>query len=244
LSITDLFSQIRNRRSAVEFINAPPSYLEEVIQNARSFVMTISCLSGSEYYQFLSNWDSDVEKLLSRISRNTALYRENPQWIKIDVEVNLIKPAYDLMQQLKRDESAALIGFDTKLGALINSTADLRLRIWENRSVIDNMLPTQIMPRLSAITEAIKDWQANIYRNEMGLMRTAVTSTHLLATLAGIKIADILGLLNYGGDLLLRVNNLSDYIRHDQEDKIADVSNRSFTRLVPEWLSTVKEGTE
>ncbi|KKM79595.1 hypothetical protein LCGC14_1348290 [marine sediment metagenome] len=222
-------------------IDAPPFYLEGVIQNARSFVMIVSCLSGSEYYQFVSNWDSAIEKLLSRISQYTTLYRENPQWIKTDVEIMLIKPAYDSMQQLKQNESAAVTEFGEKIGDLINSAADLQLQIVENKYVIDNMFATKILPRLTAMTEAMQDWQANIYRNEMGLMQQAVTNTHLLITKAGFKIADIFGLLDYGGDLLLRINNLNDFIRHDQEDKIADVANRSFARIVPEWLSTVKE---
>ena len=114
----------------------------------------------------------------------------------------------------------------------------------ENKSGISNMFATKIQPRLSAITEAIKDWQANIYRNEMGVMRAAVTSTHLLATLSGVKISNIFGLLDYGGDLLLRVNRLNDPMRHDQEDKISEVADRSFKRLVPEWLLTVAEQTE
>lgn len=224
-------------------VGAPPAYLEGVIQNARSFVMTISCLSGSEYYQFLMTWDAGVEQLLSRISRYTALYRENPQWIKIDVEIMLIKPAYDLMRQLKQNESAAVIGFEKQIGDLINSAADLQLQIIENKAVIDNMFINQINPRLIAINEAMTEWQNKIYRNEIGIIQTAVKSTHLLITKAGFKIADIFGLLDYGGDLLLRINNLSDYMRHDQEDKIADVSNRAFARIVPEWLSTVKEET-
>lgn len=225
-------------------IDAPPVYLEGVIQNARSFVMTVSCLSGSEYYQFLSNWDDAIERLLNRISRYTTLYRQNPQWIKLDVETILIKPAYDLMQQLKQNESAAVIGFDKKIGELINSVSDLQLQIGENKTIVDNIFVNQINPRLAAINEAMLEWQDKIYRNEMGIIQAAIKNTHLLVTKAGFKIADIFGLLDYGGDLLLRINSLSDSMRHDQEDKIADVSNRAFARLVPDWLSTVKETEE
>ena len=225
-------------------IDAPPAYLEGVIQNARSFVMIVSCLSGSDYYQFLSNWDNGVEQLLNRISRYTTLYRQNPQRIKIDVEAMLIKPAYDLMQQQKQNESAMLTGFNERIDELITSTTDLQLQIAENRYVVDHIFADKINPRLLDISEAIKDWQANIYRNEMGLMQTAVTSVHLLITKAGFKIADIFGLLDYGGDLLSRVDSLPDFIRQDQEDKIADVSNRAFARIVPEWVSTVKETVE
>ena len=224
-------------------IDAPPAYLEGVIQNARSFVMTVSCLSGANYYQFLADWDNDIEKLLGRISRYTTLYRQNPQWIKTDVEEILVKPAYDLMSQLKQNESAAVIMFDKQIGEVIRTIGDLQLQDEQNKYVIDNMFVNKINPRLSAIAESIRDWQANIYRNEMGVMRAAVTSTHLLVTKAGFKIADIFGLLDYGGDLLLRVNRLNDHIREDQEDKISDVADRSFKRLVPEWLDIVKEKT-
>lgn len=222
-------------------IDAPPAYLEGIIQNARSFVMTVSCLSGSEYYQFLSNWDTGIEQLLNRILRYTSLYRENPQWIKTDVESFLIKPAYDLMLKLKQKDSAAVIGFDKRIGELVKSASDLQLQIVENKAVIDHIFANKINPRLLEISESIRDWQANIYRNEMGLMQKAVVSTHLLATLAGFKIEDIFSLLDYGGDLLLRVNNLNVPMRRDQEDKIADVANRAFARIVPEWLSIVKE---
>ncbi|KKN36639.1 hypothetical protein LCGC14_0771620 [marine sediment metagenome] len=222
-------------------INAPPFYLEGVIQNARTFVMTVTCLSGPDYYQFLSTWDSGVEQLLSRISRYTTLYRENPQWIKTDVEAMLIKPAYNAMRQLKQDESTTISDFNNRIGELIKSTGDLQLLIGENKYLIDHIFADKINPRLLEITESIKDWQANIYRNEMGVMQAAVKSTHLLVTKAGFKIADIFGLLDYGGDLLLRINSLNDFIRQDQEDKIADVANRSFARIVPDWLSIVKE---
>ncbi|GAJ08134.1 unnamed protein product, partial [marine sediment metagenome] len=52
----------------------------------------------------------------------------------------------------------------------------------------------------------------------------------------------ILGLLDYGGDLLLRIDKLSIDSRFEQEAKVGDVSTRSFLRLLPAWLDVVKKG--
>jgi len=76
-------------------INTPPFYIEGLIQNAKSFAMAVSCSVGLSYYQFQSNWDDGINRLLIRIGNSISLYQQNPQWIKVDIENSLIKPLFE-----------------------------------------------------------------------------------------------------------------------------------------------------
>ncbi|GAI16947.1 unnamed protein product, partial [marine sediment metagenome] len=91
-----------------EALNVPPFYLEGIIQNARLFGMVIACSSGLSYYQFELNWADSLEKLLRDIAVSVSLYRQNPQWLKVDIENDLIRPLFEIEASNRRQEKEQL----------------------------------------------------------------------------------------------------------------------------------------
>ena len=222
-------------------IEAPPFYLEGVIQNARFFALSLAASSGLSYYDFQWNWDSGIDNLLSHITRSISLYKDNPQWIKIDVENLLVKPLYDIERNNAVERKTLLNDFGVKIEQLSNSIVFNEVDIAENRQTIIDMFEFEIAPMLKEISETFINWQSDVYDkdSQLNAKRHTIFSIGIQTVFA--KTFSILGLLDYGGDLLLRINSLSNTLRIEQENKIAAVSTKSFERLVPEWIAETKK---
>lgn len=223
-------------------INAPPSYLEEAIQNARFFAMSIACSVGLSYYQFQLDWNYGVERLLIRIGNSVSLYQRNPQWIKVDIETELIKPIFELEIANRRREKERINYLENTITDLQDLVPTLSSQIDENKQAIIDLYDLKIEPILKEIISNFDNWKEDIYDTRTEFVNKSFVSLFLQIVEAIHETKRILGLLNYGGDLLLRVDKLADYLRIEQEDKIADITTRSFRRLVPEWTAAVKEG--
>lgn len=227
-----------------EALNVPPFYLEGIIQNARLFGMVIACSSGLSYYQFELNWADNLEKLLRDIAVSVALYRKNPQWLKVDIEGDLIRPLFEIEANNRRQEKEQLNYITNKIPDLENLLSECKVGLDENKQAIKNLFILEIAPVLAELRESFNTWKEDIYANDKRLAAKQYAITTIGIQTLFSKIMSVLGLLDYGGDLLLRVNKLSGYLRIEQEDKIADVTTRSYRRLVPEWLSEVKRRVE
>jgi hypothetical protein len=224
-------------------INAPPSYLEEAIQNARSFAISISCLEGLSYYQFLADWDNGVSNLLNRIANSVSLYRANPQQIKVDIENNLIRPIFEIEIAKRRKQQQLLASLNNRIGSLEVTANALASQINEAIDSVSSLYDLVIAPKLEQIQDRFNAWENDIYTPDITTTRHSFTNMFLDIAKAFAEIGSILGILDYGGDLLLRIDKLSSVIKTEQEDKIADVSTRRFRELIPNWLVTVKERT-
>lgn len=222
-------------------INAPPSYLEEKIQNARFFAMAIACNSGLSYYKFLSDWDDGLENLLGRISSNISLYEKNPQWIKLDIEDSLVKPIFSIEINRVRDEKIRLNSISDNVTNLQDLVSTHKLQIDTNSIAIIDLFELKVKPALKVITDNFDNWQKGIYNDRNKLVDDSFVSLFLQIVGVLAEAKRILGLLNYGGDLLLRIDSLTENIRIEQEDKISVVSARAFNRLVPEWQKEVEK---
>jgi hypothetical protein len=224
-------------------INAPPSYLEENIQAARSFAMAISCLEGLSYYQFLADWNDGVNRLLIRIANSVSLYRENPQQIKVDIENNLIRPIFEIEIAKRRKQQELLTSLSNRIDILTSYSADCSLQIYENKQAIESLYELKLAPKLQQIEYFFETWKQDVYTTDKNTISQTFFEMFLDFTNVASDIAKVLGLLDYGGDLLLRIDKLSEAIRIEQEEKVADVSTRRFKELIPNWLSIVKEKT-
>lgn len=224
-------------------INAPPSYLEEAIQNARSFAMAISCLEGVSYYQFLADWDNGVSNLLRLIANSVALYRANPQQIKVDIEQSLIKPIFEIEIAKRRQQQELITSLSNRIDILTSYSTDCSLQIYENKQAIENLYELKVAPKLQEIEYFFETWKQDVYTTDKNTISQAFFEMFLNFTNVASDIIKVLGLLDYGGDLLLRIDKFSDALRIEQEEKIADVTTRRFRELIPNWLLTVKERT-
>ncbi|KKN25071.1 hypothetical protein LCGC14_0888540 [marine sediment metagenome] len=222
-------------------IEAPPFYLEGVIENARFFGLSLACKSGLSYYDFQWNWDIGIDNLLNHITRFITLYRQNPQWIKVDVENLLVKPLYAIERNKYIDQKELLSSIINKIVQLSNSVGFNEVDIAENKQAIIDIFEFEIEPMLKELSDSFDNWKESIYANDTKLNATRHIIFNIGIQTAFAKIASVLGLLDYGGDLLLRINGLSDGLRLEQEDKIAEVTTRSFERLVPEWIAEIKK---
>ncbi len=220
-------------------IDVPPFYLEGVIQNARSLAMAIACSAGLPYYQFQWEWDANIRTLLIHIQNSTALYRRNPQWIKVDIEEILIKPMYETEMTARRQEKEQLISFNDTIIALENLLFEYKLQSDENKQIIESMYELKIAPALKELADAFDTWKKDIYESDRkSLAKSYAIITIGINTVFG-KVAEVLGLLDYGGDLLLRIDKLSFGLRVEQENKVAAVVNRRDKRVTTAWMEEV-----
>jgi len=225
-------------------INTPPFYIEGLIQNAKSFAMAVSCSVGLSYYQFQSNWDDGINRLLIRIGNSISLYQQNPQWIKVDIENSLIKPLFEFAANKRTKEKQQINNLSNNIIDLQQLTAIYKIELDETKERIANLFELEIAPVLKEITESFDVWQQDIYDKKMQVVDKSFVQLFKDIVAAGYEIAKIIALLDLPADILLRVNKLSDAIRFDQEAKFGEVTTRDFRRSVPLWSSVVKEGIE
>jgi len=224
-------------------INTPPDYLEGIIQDARSFAMGIACLDGLPYYTFLANWDSGVSNLLALIINSISLYKDNPQRIKNDVENSLIKPIFDMQVDKQRTQQALINNLSLMIDNLTTQLANIADKSDKDIQTINDLLNNTIQPKLSELQANFEYWLKNTYA-----FNQQAQNNEILRLWDGINqivanINQIVAGLNYGGDLLLRIDSLPDDIRFVQEQEITDVSTRRFIADITDWQQAANEQT-
>ena len=225
-------------------IDAPPFYLEGVIQNARFFAMGLACNSGLSYFQFDWEWDIGLNNLLFHITNAITLYRQNPQWIKIDVENLLVIPLYQIERNRQIEQRDLLNSVTDQVTDLAASLYFIEKDIAENKQRIIDIIEFEITPLLKQITDNFDNWKATVYETNINLNAKRHTIFTIGIQTVFDKIYGILGLLDFPADILLRIDKLSNILRIEQEDKINEVSARSFVRQIPPWLIEVRKGIE
>ncbi len=220
-------------------INAPPSYLEEAIQNAKIFALSVSSSLGLSWWDFQISWDIGLTNLLNHINNSVPAYRANPQQIKTDLEIAIIRPAYDLKIEAQRRQTEDLTSIIQTADTLALDVADNYLLILEAEETIETLMELTIEPALNQITEDVENWRRHTYQPAIDLIRglLAFLATDISAH-RGL-IADLANRFNYAGDILKRIDILPDTERISQESKIAEVTSRVFNRNAMAWRNFV-----
>ena len=224
-------------------LNVPPFYLEGIINNAKTFAMGVACNNGTPYYEFKLNWNFELEKLLIHINNSVELYRTNPQWLKEDIEQFLIKPLFEATTIKRNNAKELLTNTINSISNLENIVFDDEARLSEITQAMDSFYAFKVEPALSEIKDNFDIWVKDDYKVNMKGVRNSFILMISDYIEVFSKVAKIFLLLDYPADILLRVNKLSDKLRIEQEDKIGEVTTRSFKRLVPEWLNQIDEST-
>lgn len=220
-------------------IDVPPFYLEGVIQNARSQALAISCSAGLPFYQFQDEWYNNLQVLLIHMQQSTALYQRNPQWLKVEIEETLIKPMYIAEMTARRQEKEQLISLNDTLIELENLLFEYKIQSDENKQTIESLYELKLAPALKELADAFEMWKKDVYKTDQSLLGKSYAIITIGIQTAFDKAAAILGLLDYGGDLLLRIDKLSVGLRVEQENKVADVVTRRDKRVTTAWQEEV-----
>lgn len=216
-------------------------FLENVIQNARFFSMSVAVRTGLGYYDFLDNWQKGLDNLLFYISKNVSLFKAEPQYIKVVIEQTLIKPIFDIENDRSRKEQAVIEGLVNRLVELKEYTVKIPLVIEDLNIKVDNLYENEIRPALFQLSENFSAWQKDVYNPDRQTTTVFITNMYKAMSLASSRIGDLINSLNYGGDILMRINNLSTALRIEQEIKIADVSTRRFREVAPDWTEVIEK---
>lgn len=225
-------------------INAPPSYLEEAIQNAKMFVLGLSGFIGLTYEQFQIDWFTGLNRLLNRIRNSINLYRQNPRQIRIDLETELIRPAYEIyisaaISRETRDREFAAGIEQTKQDLVI-----CQRRIEENIKAREQLWELTIKPRIEALQTDFEQWISRVYQAKIKQLDTILMGVITDTITLRIRLDGIDERMLYGGDLLQGINLLPIAERIIQESKIAEVTSRQFRRNTELWRSEVESHKE
>lgn len=225
-------------------IDTSPSYLEDAIQNAKFFVLGVSGYVGLSYDKFQLDWDTGLTNLLNRIAGSISLYKANPQQIKLDLEVMLVRPAFDIMSasRLRRDNQVNAL--DDQFGQLNTEIQECRQSIIDNQHYVDDLWELIIEPELKRLAESFDSWVTNIYNERVDWVDN---SLGFLARMAGehrAKLDDIYRRLSFAGDILESIDLLPESQRSEQEHKIAEVSTRVFRDNADLWSAFVTSKRE
>ncbi|GAI70516.1 unnamed protein product, partial [marine sediment metagenome] len=210
-------------------------YLENVIQNARSFAMGVSVQAGVTWYDFEDNWQKGIDNLLLFIRNNVSLFRENPRYIKTIIDQTLIKPVFVIEADRLQKQRQVITETVSRLAELKDYTVKIPPILDDLNYKVDNLYTDQVLPAVRLVSEAFEAWQKDVYKNDFKLTSLFIDNLYLAMNLASARINGVLDSLNYGGDILLRIDGLSGDVRIEQEEKIADVSTRRFKAIVPGW---------
>ena len=250
--IDDVVTQAYNARMFVLYdrvsevslaINAPPAYLEEIIQNARIFVLGVSCTLGLEYYDVLWAWDLGFQRLLTLISNSIPKYRANPQWIKIDVENMIIKPLYDI-KVLRETESALQKDLVEKtlieLGELV---FDQRMIIQENKQAVSDIFPLMVEPAIKRIADDWNYWLEGVYHPvQRNIHRSLEFVRNRQIEFAG-NLSDISHRLSLAGDVIESIHDLPFDDRIEQLGKLVDTTIAPIVAVGQEFTKQLRTKT-
>ena len=224
-------------------IGAPPAYLEEIIQNARIFVLSVSSSLGLEYYDVLWAWDLGFQRLLTLISNSVSKYRENPQWIKIDVENMVIKPLYDI-KVLREKESALQKDLVEKvLVELKNLLVDQRITIQENKQAVSDIFPLLVEPAIKQIRDDWDFWLDGIYYPVSRNTSRALEVIRDRQTEFGNIFGDIIRRLGMAGDIIESIHDLPFDDRIEQLGKLVDTTIAPIVAVGQEFTKQLRTKT-
>lgn len=235
-------------------IDAPPSYLESIIQNARTFVLSVSCSAGLSYYDTLSGWDVELYRLLTVIKNSIPMYRTNPQRIKVDVENVLLRPLFEIYTNQQRDEVARIVTLEKTAIELLESVLENIILISGNTQAVKDLFVREVEPELAKIRDRLDWWFRDVYWPNQNNSRAALDSFHSKQIEVINSIKDVFTRLNLGGDIIDGINFLPDEQRADQLGKLVETSltpivtaGHEFTRQFKRKTAVpddVKEQTE
>lgn len=222
-------------------INAPPSYLEDAIQNAKIFALSVSSYIGLSWSQFQIDWDTGLNNLLNRISNSIEAYKLNPQQIKVDLEQELIKPAYEIKLSVQRERAAQTNLVIDDINILISETEINQQQITEIRQEALELWELTIEPALLEITENFENWQRNIYQPDIDLIRGLMVYVFRDLRQHTELMNNLSNRFNFAGDILQRIDLLPETQRLLQEAKITEVSSRTLRTNTKSWMDKVSE---
>lgn len=222
-------------------INAPPSYLEDAIQNARIFVLSVSAYVGLSYAKFQLDWYIGLNNLLNHINNSIALYRINPQQIRVDLENLLIKPAFEIKAAAQRNRAEQAITFTDNFTQLDTDINELRLSVLENKQEATDLWELTIKPQLKEIVDNFDKWTKEVYQKRVEKVNNDFAFYNSILYIHWEEIESIVKRLRFGGSLLQAIDLLPNIQRSEQESKIAEVASRTFRRNTDVWLDVVKE---
>lgn len=221
-------------------INAPPSYLEDAIQNARIFVLGVSAYVGLSYDKFQMDWYIGLNNLLVKISNTIVLYRQNPQQIRIDLENLLIKPAFEIKFAAVKRKAEQSITIINDILELNDNSTQLRLSILENKQALIDLWTLTIQPELQQIRDDFDKWDTEVFQERVKWVDNTFAFMSSMLLEHWEKLDNIFERLRFGGDILQAIDLLPTAQQLEQEGKIAEVSSRTFRRTAEGWMDFVR----
>ena len=221
-------------------INAPPGYLESAIQTAKVFALDVSSSLGLNYDLFMLDWDIGLNRLLQKIGNSIEFYKANPQQIKVDLEDQVIRPLYEMKIEAVRKREDQQTETVNLLAKIVPEIETIRQNAEVTGLEFAELIELVVLPAIETIRTERQTWLNDIYK-----ARVENVDFNLRATFQNIlenrfSLVDIIKQLLYPGDILAKVDLLGTSVRIDQENKIADVSSRSFIRDSEQWALIIK----
>ena len=220
-------------------INAPPSYLEEAIENAKIFALSVSSSLGLSWWDFQISWDIGLTNLLNLINNSIPAYRANPQQIKTDLETAIIRPAYELKLTTQRNQTEEINDVIHTIDTLSLDVADNYLLILEAEETVEDLMRLTIEPALAQITDDVENWRQHTYQPSIDLLRGLLVFVATDVSVHRSLINNLANRFNYPGDILKRIDILPNTERISQENKIAEVASRTLRQNTELWMQTV-----
>ena len=225
-------------------INAPPSYLEEAIQNAKTFVLGLSGFVGLSYEQFELDWFAGLNNLLRKIRNSISLYRQNPRQIRVDLETELISPAYEIYMNAAVSREARDAELTNHIEQVREDITNCYYKIAENERARAQLWELTIRPRLEALQEEFDLWIKQVYNVRVKQVTGNIVALSLAISGVSTRLKAVNDKLLYPGDLLQTIDMLPEAERALQENKVAEVTSRQFRRNAVLWdrlVSLMKE---
>ncbi|GAI95306.1 unnamed protein product, partial [marine sediment metagenome] len=160
-------------------LDAPPSYLEEAIQNAKMFALSVSSYLGLSWERFQLDWQAGLTDLLNRISSDMALYRKNPQWIKVQLTESLLEPLYQLKVKAARYREEQRGMLTDKFEVLAGDIEKNARGLLEAEERAGDLWELTIRPELKKIMDHFEGWEKYTYLPRIKLEDEVFALMHL-----------------------------------------------------------------
>lgn len=224
-------------------IDAPPSYLEDVIQNGRFFALSVSCSAGLNYYDVLWAWDVGLQRLLTLMKNSISVYRSNPQQIESDIDRVLIKPMFEIYARKAKQETDSLTTVEKGVIELLKSLLEAQGQIDENKQSVRNLFELQVEPAIDQLRDEWSYWVNGIYYPIRKNTETAIEHIKTRQSQLANLLTDVSHRLGLGGDIIDSINLLPDEQRTDQLYKLINTTVSPFVAVQRRVTEQVRRKT-
>lgn len=219
-------------------------YVPNVMQIARSIVLTSHASIGRRFLSAEMSWLKDQDRILFELYNYKNWFIEKPERIYATIDALVTQSAIDMQADGELFTANIIERMGYVIGQQQEQITDLDYKQWQLEDNLANALSQGLENVLVVFTEQFVQWQQNVYVPQVEQFNEQFAGLAVNIAEINDKLLLLDERLNLPGDLLQLAMDLREPVRTEQLKKMSDTILQLYSLDVFTWADLIKSKTE